>query len=226
MNASPASVKAPELRTQTADVTLLWLIRHAEVESRYQGVFGGRIDMDLSPRGHEQALALAAYLKRMRFDALYASPMRRVQHTIAPLVNNGLPQPVIIPELREVDFGIWTGLAWNEVNERFGISPYQWLEQLEGGLIPNAECAGTLRKRVEPCLQQILKSHKQKSVAVFCHGGVIRMFLAILLELPLSKMSLFEIDYASLTQIALLPHKAELRLLNFVPWRDIQPTGF
>ena len=36
-----------------------WLIRHAEVETRYQKTFGGRIDMNLSPRGREQAEILA-----------------------------------------------------------------------------------------------------------------------------------------------------------------------
>ena len=30
-------------------LTRIYLLRHAEVETRYQRVFGGRIDMDLSP---------------------------------------------------------------------------------------------------------------------------------------------------------------------------------
>ena len=65
-------------------VTTLSLIRHAEVEVSFQGVFGGCIDMDISPRGHEQAAALARYLKRKKFDAVYASPMKRVQQTLSP----------------------------------------------------------------------------------------------------------------------------------------------
>ena len=39
--------------------TRLYLIRHGEVEERYHRVFGGRIDMDLSPLGSEQAAAVA-----------------------------------------------------------------------------------------------------------------------------------------------------------------------
>jgi hypothetical protein len=34
-------------------------------------------------------------------------------------------------------------------------------------------------------------------------------------------MAMFEIEYASLTQIALLPHKPRLQLLNFAPWRNM-----
>ena len=64
--------------------TTLHLIRHAEVEARYQGVFGGIIDMNLSPRGHEQSAALAKYLETISFDAIFASPMKRVQQTLSP----------------------------------------------------------------------------------------------------------------------------------------------
>jgi len=201
--------------------TRLLLIRHAEVELRYQGVFGGRIDMELSPRGHQQAAALAKYLRSRPLNAIYASPMKRVQQTLAPLLVNGAPKPVILPDLREVDFGDWTGLAWDEVRAKFGISPFAWLEQLECDGIANAECAETLRDRVEPCLRQMLADHDGRQVAVVCHGGIIRVLLGILLRWPLSRMGAFEIEYASLTQVLVQSHKAELQLLNFTPWREI-----
>jgi broad specificity phosphatase PhoE len=201
--------------------TRLLLIRHAEVEARYQGVFGGRIDMELSPRGHQQAAALAKHLRQRSFSAIYASPMKRVQQTLAPLLVNGAPKPVILPDLREVDFGDWTGLAWDEVQAKFGISAFDWLEQLECDGIANAEYAETLQERVEPCLRQILADHCGQQVAVFCHGGIIRVVLGILLRWPLARMGAFEIEYASLTQVVVQPQKAKLQLLNFTPWREI-----
>src|SRR5512136_1853016 len=106
--------------------TLLWLIRHAEVERRYQFIFGGRIDMALSPRGHEQAAALAAYIKGRPFAALYASPMQRVQQTLTPILNEKL-NVTVLSKLREVDFGDWTGLSWEQVQAKFGKSAYSWL---------------------------------------------------------------------------------------------------
>ena len=144
-----------------------------------------------------------------------------LKQTLAHLLVNGAPNPVILPDLREVDFGDWTGLAWDEVQAKFGISAFAWLEQLECDGIANAECAETLQDRVEPCLRQILADHSGQQVAVFCHGGIIRVLLGLLLRWPLSRMGAFEIDYASLTQVLLRPHKAELQLLNFTPWRDI-----
>jgi len=201
--------------------TTLYLIRHAEVEANYQGVFGGRIDMDISPRGHEQAAALARYLKRKKFDAVYASPMKRVQQTMSPYANNGGPKPIIIPNLHEVHFGDWTGLTFAQVLERFGARASTWLDQLAAGTIPNAETAVAYRERIEPCVQEILRKHAGQQVAVFCHGGVIRQILSILLDLPLAKTAGFEIDYTSITEVHIHPHRAEVRLLNFTPWRDL-----
>ena len=73
---------------------------------------------------------------------------------------------------------------------------------------------------MEPCLQQILRDHAGKEVAVVCHGGVIRMLLAIMLDWPLSKIAAFELQYASLTQVVLQPERAYLHLVNFTPWRE------
>jgi len=202
-------------------VTTLYLLRHGEVEARYQGVFGGRIDMDLSPRGHEQAAALAGYLKHKTFDAIYASPMKRVQQTLAPYLTNGAPRPVIVPNLHEVDFGAWTGLTFAEVEQKFGAKASSWLDQLAAGTIPGAETAAGYRARIEPCVRELLQRHSGRRVAVFCHGGVIRQMLAILLELPLPKTAGFEIDYASLTEVEVHSHRTEVQLLNFTPWRDL-----
>jgi len=203
--------------------TTLWLIRHAEVEERYLSVFGGRIDMELSQRGHQQSVALARYLHGKPLDAIYASPMKRVRQTLAPLLGNGAPKPVVVDELREVDFGDWTGLSWTEVKAKYGVSAFAWLDQLECAGIRNAESTRTFRSRIEPCLRQILAQHCGHQVAIFCHGGVIRMLLAILLEWPLPRLAAFEIDYASLTQVVWAAPVARLQLVNFSPWRESFP---
>lgn len=201
-------------------LTRLYLIRHGEVAQAYHKVFGGRIDMELSPLGHEQVRALARFLRAAPPDVLYASPMRRVQQTLAPLAEETGLIPVLMEGLREVDFGAWTGLSWDEVQQRHGVSAFTWLNQLEDGTIERAETVAEFRRRVETSLDQILAETTGKTVAVICHGGVIRMLLSILLELPFRKMSMFEIEYASVTKIHYRPSKREIELLNLTPWRD------
>lgn len=201
--------------------TRLFLLRHGEVEERYHRVFGGRIDMNLSPHGHEQARALASFLRRRPIDAIYASPMRRAQQTLAPLASH-CPRPAIAhPEFREVDFGDWTGLTWEQVHARYQVSAFDWLEQIERGTIANAETGESFRARVEPALRQVVREHAGQSVAIVCHGGVIRMMLSILLDLALPKMAAFEIDYASVSQVEHHERKTEVTLINFAPWRDL-----
>jgi broad specificity phosphatase PhoE len=201
-------------------LTRLYLIRHGEVEKSYHKVFGGRIDMDLSPLGHEQVRSLAKFLRAAPPDVLYASPMRRVQQTLAPLAEETKLGPILMEGLREVDFGAWTGLSWDDVQTKHGVSAYSWLHQLEDGTIERAETVKAFRKRVELALDQILAEAPGKTVAVICHGGVIRMLLSILFDLPFRKMSIFEIEYASVTKIHYRPSKREIEFLNLTPWRD------
>lgn len=221
-HASHADLSLPSIEAVPEQPTQLALLRHGEVEAAYQRVFGGRIDMNLSPRGREQASALAKWLARQPLHGVYASPMKRVQQTLAPFAgNNGWADRVVVMDgLREIDFGDWTGLTWEAVKEKFGVSAFQWLTELERGGIANAEDTTAYRNRIQPCIDEILRKHQGQNVAVFCHGGVIRMILSILLDIPLPRMAGFEIDYASVTNVAILPHKTEVQFLNFTPWDE------
>lgn len=202
--------------------TRLLFLRHAEVEDQYQRVFGGRIDMDLSTRGRAQADTLASYLlRKFPLDALYASPMRRVHQTLAPLLARVPLQPIVLDGLREVDFGAWTGLRWDQIHEQFGVTAFEWLGCLEQGLVPDAESADRFRARVDEVLERILAAHQGTTVGIACHGGVIRMALALLLRSPISIMGRIEIDYASVTWVDCLGPRREMQLHNFAPWRDL-----
>lgn len=206
--------------------TSLYFIRHAEVEETYHRVFGGRIDMGLSDRGHQQAAALAGWLRNRTFDTVYTSPMQRVQLTLAPFREHHANEPVVLDGLREVDFGAWTGFGWNAVEEKFGMSAFDWLEHMEEGRIHEAEPIDAFRQRVAQSIHFVLEKSRGKTVAIFAHGGVIRMALSVLLGLPMRKFEHFDIDYASVSWVDVGEVKAgrprtEIQLLNFTPWRDL-----
>lgn len=201
------------------EMTRLWLIRHGEVEVSFQRVFGGRINMGLSARGHAQASALARFLEGIPIDAIYASPMRRVQETLAPLLQTNGWQPRLLEGLREVDFGCWTGLTWEQVRERHGISAFDWLHALDAGRIAEAETIPLFRQRVEGAVREILRTEAGRTVAVFCHGGVVRMALAALMGLELPRLAAFDFDYASASLVECGADRIEIRLLNYTPWR-------
>jgi broad specificity phosphatase PhoE len=178
--------------------------------------------MGLSEEGHKQAEALAAFFSRHPLDALYASPMERARQTLGPLLRSYSLTPVFLEGLREVDFGDWTGLSWEEVNGKMQKDPFAWLEYLDRAAIPNAECTKAWRTRVETCLSHILSQHSGQTVGVVCHGGVIRMLLSILLRIALVQTAAFAIEYASITRVDHRPNRVSIQLLNLVPWRDLQ----
>ena len=199
----------------------IYLIRHGEVEEKYHKVFGGsRIDMGLSPLGRKHGEAVAAWLKDTKLDALYASPMLRVQQTLAPLAEQRGMQPTLMPGLREIDFGDWTGHRWDEVQANFGMSAFDWLEIIESNGIANGESIDSLMDRVRESLLQIIQAHPHQQVAIYCHGGIIRAIIALLMEMPLRHMAHFNIEYGSINVVELLPdrkHAVEIELLNFQP---------
>ncbi|MDB6117872.1 MAG: alpha-ribazole phosphatase [Verrucomicrobiaceae bacterium] len=201
--------------------TQLYLIRHGEVEERYHKVFGGsRIDMALSLLGQSHAEALSKWMGNTKLDAIFASPMLRVKQTMDPLVRRSGLVPQILDDLREVDFGDWTGHRWEGVEEHFGVSAYDWLEIMDASGIPNGESTTQLMDRVRPCLKQILAANPHGKTAVVCHGGIIRVILALLLELPLGKMAHFNIEYGSVTVVEVQPERknaVQVELLNALP---------
>ena len=206
---------------KTQPTLRLYLIRHGEVEDGWQRVFAGsRVDMALSPLGREQGAALAEWFGGRKMDAIFASPMLRVQQTMAPLLASLALFPVLLDGLREVDFGDWTGSRWEQVRENFGVTAVNWLHVLDNPGLPNGDSAAALLDRVRPCVEQILATPGIANAAVFCHGGIVRAILAVLLELPFSKLGHLRIDYGSVTSVQIPldnPSAAEIDLLNFCP---------
>jgi broad specificity phosphatase PhoE len=74
--------------------------------------------------------------------------------------------------------------------------------------------------RVRPCVEQILATPGYASAAVFCHGGIVRAMLAILMDLSFTKIGSFRMDYGSVTVVEVPvenPRAVEIGLLNFCP---------
>lgn len=201
--------------------TQLYFIRHGEVEEQYHKVFGGsRIDMALSPLGLRQADAVAAWLQGTKLAKIYASPMQRVRQTLAPTARQQGLEPEFMDGLREMDFGDWSGHRWDQVSSIFGVSAYDWLEIIESDGIPNGEKYESLKSRVRTCLQHIMHAHAEQTVAVFCHGGIIRVMLALLMDMPLARMAHFDVAYGSVSVVDVQPERkcaVEIALLNFQP---------
>jgi probable phosphoglycerate mutase len=105
----------------------LLLVRHGESTWNVEGRYQGRLDPPLSPRGREQAQALAARLYRQqlarvdknRLTGIVSSPLLRVRDT-AQICAEAIGLPVDIDDrLTEISHGEWEGKLREEIANRW-----------------------------------------------------------------------------------------------------------
>jgi probable phosphoglycerate mutase len=157
----------------------IYLIRHGETDWNLAGRWQGHADVPLNDLGMRQARLLAQRLQaeQITFDAIYSSDLTRAYQTAWEL-GAAVRVPVqLYPPLREIDLGVWSGLLYNEIRERFPIES-RLLE--EGQDIPRGggETLTALGKRVVEALEAIIVHHDGERIALVTHGGCIRMLLA------------------------------------------------
>ncbi len=188
---------------------MLYLIRHGQVEHRFKGKLVGSTNADLAPVGLEQAARLAKYLLRKSPDICFSSPMGRCLQTaeqVMDSLNNELIQHDL---LREVDFGEWEGLSFNDIVQLDPEGVEKWIRCDPDFRFPQGECLADFFKRVEAFIDLLLKSSID-SAAVFTHGGIIRFMLCKLLGLPFPKHNIFEVNYADVYVLRLFDNGAVL----------------
>jgi len=168
--------------------TTLFLIRHGQSLANARNILQGKtVDEALSPLGQQQAAAMARCLKDASLSRVYASGMLRARETAAPLAEaRGLTVDPI-PELHEIDVGLWAGLNWEEVRSR-------WPEELARYQADPAKYGHTggesyrdVAERVRPIFLGLLEKHAGESIAVVAHNVVNRVYMADLLGLELGQ---------------------------------------
>ena len=111
------------------------LIRHGEPEWVLEGL--NVENPPLTERGHRQAAAMAAYLRRERFDEILCSPLVRARQTAAPLLTVHGREECVDPWLEEIRNPLWHGTPQERSieayrQERTKPSHERW-QGIEGG---------------------------------------------------------------------------------------------
>jgi 2,3-bisphosphoglycerate-dependent phosphoglycerate mutase len=104
-------------------MALLVLVRHGESTSNLANVFTGWLDVPLSPKGEEEAHAVADKLRGYHFDVAYSSDLIRAERTLDLIVAR--PAWATIPvhhvaALRERMYGDLQGLNKAETALKYG----------------------------------------------------------------------------------------------------------
>jgi alpha-ribazole phosphatase len=177
--------------------TRVWLIRHGEPADTVRGRCYGALDVGLSAGGRRQVEATAESLQTEPLAAIYTSPRLRTTESAHILASSHACGYREEPDLREIDFGDFEGLTYDEISVRYPALYRQWMESPTEVQFPNGESFASMRARVVRAFESILRSWEGQTVALVTHGGVIRILIAWALQMPDGCLFRLAQDYAA-----------------------------
>ena len=216
-------------------VTILYLIRHGETEGAETRRYKGSIDVPLSRNGVKQMEEVAEYLFRSirnsssspgsapgLLAAVYCSDLSRAMRS-AEIIGAPHPlDPIVVPGLRERNFGIWEGMTFDEIRTRYPNEFSAWAGNPLKFSPMGGESTREVRTRAVGALDEIIAAHPGKQIAVISHGGVTRILLCHFLGVPLENIFRIDQDYAALNIIELWDQYPVVKLVNGVTYgRDV-----
>lgn len=192
----------------------LVLVRHGEPEASSRGRCYGRLDVGLSPEGRGQARHAAAALAGMSVAAVYASTRTRALESARLVCEGRGLEPIALEALREIDFGVFEGMRYDEAAERYPEVYRAWMERPTEVCFPGGESFPEMRRRVLAAVAEIRTRHEGETVVVVSHGGTNRVVLADALGLPDERIFRFAQSYACVNVIDYFEQAPLVVLLN------------
>ncbi len=155
-------------------------IRHAETDMA--GTFCGHSDPELNTRGHNQLADLISKLRTEDIGTVYASDLRRAHATGKAIAEAFAVDWHVRSGLREINFGEWEGLTWNEIEHRDAAYARRWIAEYPRLPAPGGERFSYFEQRVlaEVDFLSMTALAEERTIAVVTHAGVIRTILCAL----------------------------------------------
>jgi broad specificity phosphatase PhoE len=162
------------------------------------------------------AAQLADALRDRPLAAVYTSPLERAAVTAEALSAAHRLQPVVVADLRELDFGEADGLPFEDLPSGLqrGL-----LENPTEVRFPGGESYADLRVRVTAACDDIVTSHPGSEVAVVSHAGAIRAALATWLSMADGAVFRLDQRYASINIVDWADGTPFVRVVNAAPAR-------
>jgi len=189
----------------------VYLARHATTD--LYGCYCGHSNPPLNREGLHQAKMLAARLASVGIERIFTSDLKRAVETAHAISSSASVPVVSTPLLREVDFGLWEGLSFEQISRNWGERFRRWLTT-PSIRAPQGESLSDLMARVEKFLSSMIVCGDYETVCIVGHGGSIRALLSKLAQIPWEAAFSIDISPASLTLVELINSKGVIRFLN------------
>ena len=157
--------------------TRLYLIRHGQVVGHERPAYNGHSDVELTELGRAQADWAARQLDDVRLDAVYASDLKRASYGGRLLAERKGLDLRLEPAFREINFGVWEGLSFDEIEKRYPGELERRFKDIVDHVIPGGETIRGFWERIERALGRLMDENAGRSLALVAHSGVNRAVL-------------------------------------------------
>lgn len=176
----------------------LYIVRHGTTKWNLDGRIQGCTDTELTDAGIKEARLLEPKISRLPVKKIYTSPLKRAFDT-ASILNTNLNLPLIVKnDLREIEFGEWEGLTWNQVLEKYDYL----IKENKTGYVdpPNGESFYQALDRVKNVVDEIIS--QGENCLIVSHKATIRFILYGLIKKTPAQTGAIEIDNLSVLKLS------------------------
>lgn len=223
-------------------VTTLYIVRHGETEGSDVKRYKGSIDVPLSENGIEQIRKASDFISRhvkttglsqdrsylkdihastegagnteRNLNAVYCSNLSRARRSAEIIARPHGLSPIVMPELRERNFGLWEGMSFSEIKDRYPEEFSAWAANPLKYSPSNGESTVDVSSRAVAALDSIMDRHDGDTIAIVAHGGVNRVMLCHIMGVPLENVFRIEQDFAAVNIIEFWEKYPVVKLLN------------
>jgi broad specificity phosphatase PhoE len=151
---------------------------------------------------------------RPQFAAVYCSTLSRAIKSAEIIAAPHGLVPEKVHALRERSFGIWEGMSFTEIKEKYPAEFEAWAGNPLKYSPINGENTLEVSVRVVHALEEVLARHINHNIAIVAHGGVNRLILCHIMGIPLENIFRIEQDYAAVNVIEFWDKYPVVKLLN------------
>ena len=195
-------------------MTSIYLVRHGQTAWNREEIFRGRTDVPLDETGLKQAELAGEYLKEVKIDAIYSSPLSRALETAEKIArfHNLKVQP--LEGIIDMSFGNWEGHAHQEIKKNDSETYRRWREEPHLVRLPGGESLDDVRVRSMAALEEVIRKHPGKALIIVSHRVVNKVLICGILGLDDSHFWQISQDPTAINLIQYRNGKYILSLMN------------
>ncbi len=192
----------------------LILIRHGKTDWNEAGRCQGISDVPLNPAGEQQAEKVAFSLKDESIDRIYSSNLARAKTTAEKIAAYHSIDIDIRNDLGEMDQGVFEGLDFSYIREKYSDVLEHWREDPETLQLPGGESLRGVQQRALDAITDIKSRVGSQNIVVVSHNMVIGTLLCSLTGNSLKKLRDYIVDEASKSVIEIYDDRFIIISLN------------